>query len=323
MEKKLLIALNLFSALHGMEILYESPKPEIRSEIPFDLWDFFSERNSLDKLGAPIPLQSKQSLKNDLSNYLSIDAVANLHILRNSKLQTKNRIIFDAGCDKGHISAFLAQDAHSVYAYDADRSNIASANTKYNLENLLFSNDLWDVSRPNSYDLAVSCVPSTDMETFQKLSTLLKPQGEIFCLFTTRSNPEPIEATVLREIFPKIRKCISPFDQHALHNFAEEHKKKYPLDESLKMMIATFGFEIITFEQKNFNIEIQDIHRFKSFHASLIMNLEIMNFINPKKREKIADCFMCRMIAKLKKTKPGHFIYPCSKTIVHIRKKDV
>jgi ubiquinone/menaquinone biosynthesis C-methylase UbiE len=320
--KTQLLALILFSGLNGMEFLYETQK-SVQTETHFDLWEFFSEPNSLDKLGDPIVVWNKKSFKNSCD----LCTTANLHIIQKSGLPIKDRIILDPECNKGHIVAFLAQNsANSVYGYDNNSKNIVSAEKKYkkyHLKNLIFSHHIPHIVKPNFYDLIVCGSPSTDIEKLQRLRALLKPQGEIFCIFTTRSNLEPVEATVLREMLPTIEKNIIGFEKWKCNGFIAEENKRYPMEETVKNMIADSGFDIITFEQKNFTIQIHDMDKFQNLHKSIFVNLPFLtNLIsNQKRREKIANEFIRRIIKRLQKDVSGNWLYPCSKTIVHIRKK--
>lgn len=318
MSKQILSLLSLFSILNAMD----GPAvktPQIMLPKHFDMWAFFSEPNNLDKLGAPVLIWNKKRAKDDCD----INTLANLHILQKSNLQTKQKLILDLGCERGNTSAFLAQNANKVYGYDDDSNNIRRAGEKYSLSNLMFRNNIHDIVKKDPYDLIISCSPAADMAKLQLLGAILKPLGEIFCLFSTRSNTAPLEVEVLREILPKIKKCIWVLEQRYLQAWTDEENKKYPMDETLKIMIAKSGFDIISFEQENFNILIHDINTFKSFHHPIVMNLPFMRLIyRPKNREKIANMFMGKIIAKLKKDELGNWIYPCSKTIVHIRKTE-
>lgn len=319
MKKHILGLLSLFSILNSMDgPVVKAPQVVLPKH--FDMWEFFSEPNNLDKLGEPVLVWNKKRIKDDCD----INTLANLRILQRSNLQTKQKVILEVECERGNVSAFLAQNAHEVFGYADDSINIRQANSKYDQRNLMFYNNFsWSIPRENFQDIIISCSPTADLEKLQALRALLKPQGEIFYLFTTRSNTEPIEAQVLREIFSKIKKCVYCFEQQYLRAWVTEENKKYPSDETLKAMIAQSGFDIITFEQQNFNIMIQDMKAFKNFHKSLIMNLPFMKLITyPKNREKIANLFIGKMISKLKKVEPGNWIYPCSKTIVHIRKQN-
>jgi len=319
MKKHILSLLSLFSILNSMDGPVVKA-PQVIFPKHFDMWEFFSEPNNLDKLGEPVLVWNKKRIKDDCD----INTLANLHILQKSNVQTKQKVVFDPVCSRGNIAAFLAQDAETVHGYDEDSNIIRQADKKYKLRNLTFWNNLFFRFRQSTYDLIVSCSPSADIEKLQHLRRLLKPQGEIFCLFSTRSNTEPIETQVVREILPKIQKCVFGFEQRHLQAWADEENKKYPMDGILQNMIAQSGFDIITFEQKNFNILIQDINAFKNFHKSLSMNnLPFMKLITyPKNREKIANLFIGKFISKLKKDESGNWIYPCSKTIVHIRKTE-
>jgi len=291
---------------------------------PFNMSEFFSEPNSLDSLAGPVPCWNKDNYKNKCA----IDTVAYLHVLQDSNLNTKNLIIFDTTCHNGDPSAFLAHEARRVHAFDENDKNLEYATKNNSIHNLKFIKK--GNLHKNYYDLIVASTPHTvDIERLQQLRNLLVSHGEIFCTFVTRSNPLPIAANALREMFPKIKKSSDYLYQSRIQSFIDIEDKKYPTDETVKNMIDKAQFTIISYEQKSFDILILDKNEFKDLHTSVIMNSPFMQRIDDiKKREKIAKQFVDKIISKIKKynfLKNGNFdywFYPVNTTVVHIRKND-
>lgn len=315
MKKYIFLALNLCATLSGMEV----PKPKALCTISksFDMWEFFTEPNKLDSLAGPIPCWNKDNYKNNCS----IDTVAILHILQNSNLATKNLKIFDTTCRKGHTSAFLAGITKWVHAYDEDDKDLLYAQQNNSMNNLRFikKGNIFH----NYYDLIIASTPTLHAERLKQLRTLLVPNGEIFCTFVTRSNNQPIATQALWELLPKIAKNTDYFYRGHLQSFADIENKKYPIDETLKHMIDEAQFTIISYEKKSFDILILDKNKFKDLHRLNIMSSPFMQRISDiKKREKIVNQFVDKIISKIKKDAFGCWFYPVDTTIVHIRKND-
>jgi hypothetical protein len=284
---------------------------------PFNMDEFFSEPNNLDSLAGPIPCWNKDNYKDDCS----IDTVAFLHILQNSNLNTKDLKIFDTTCRKGHTTRFLAQNAKFVHGYDDDDKNLQYA--QENNPKLRFIKK--GGAYTNFYDLIIGSTFTTDIKRLRGLSACLVPHGEIFFTFVTQSNSLPITIKALEELLPKIDKAA---EWGGWYDPSDLTKQFTTEDKILKNIIKNEKFDIISYEQKTFDILILDKDKFKKFHKSLFMEFPFIQKIrNVEKREKLAQCYINKLVAKIKKnqllTKDqfDYWFYPIDTTVIHIRKK--
>jgi len=310
--KKYIIAhvLSIFVALHGMDTPEQPHKALVFDQL--DQWEFFSEPNSLDKLESPVPFWDKNI------GY-AVETAAHLHILKNSNLKTKDLYIFDTECSSGHTSYFLAQTAKNVSAYSNNEQNIQYARAKFKQRNLRYC-DRYSGGFP-AFDLIVSCHPTADLPLFQKLTSSLKPQGEIFSLFHTQSNRPRIETEALNDTLPKAKKHLFAYDYRLFSNFLANLSKESPTDDILKNMIAQSNFEIIAYEKRTCNILIKDKQSYLDTCKSFFMKLTfIRSSCGDAPKKKLANLFARKMIEKLKKDVSGNWLYPFECTIVHIRK---
>jgi len=255
---------------------------------------------------------------NHANNDYSINTVADLHILQNGNLNTKDLIILDTTCKKGHTSKYLANQARTVYAYDECKQLFKQAKRTF-ADNLTFTKK---IEQKNFYNLIVALAPITSISLLRYLHKLLAPKGEIFCSFITQSNPLPIATATCQEMVPVLQNAIDNNQTKHINLLAKN--KELLSDEELKNKLNTAQFTILSYEQKVFDIEILDIDKFKYFHTSTIMDWSIMNYIEEQKeREKIACLCIDLLISKIKKDSTDNWFYPINTTVIHLRKNDL
>jgi hypothetical protein len=304
------ITLNMligFIILHGMDTPPKQPKKALTKkpiEKTFDMWEFFSEPNHLDRMLSPIPFWSKEKT-------CSIEKAAQLSILERNNVNTQNLSVLDATCSKDHSVYFLGQ--MRVAGCSNNDEALYGARQQY----AIGSFDL--LKKPfirNAYDTIVSCHP-IEYALFKVLLLCLKPQGEIVCLLNTQSNEQSIESKALVDSYPAINK-------HSIYKTVGPHKMKLniPPNDFIKKMITDASCEIITYKNEVCDTLIQDKKSFlQHCRNSFLTSSHVKCISSPQNLEKLANFFVSNIIKHVKKDVVGNWFFPYSCTFVHIKKQ--
>ena len=307
--KKYILGLLTTVSLYGMEL-----RVKVKPETNFDLWEFFSEPNHLDKM---VPVAAMWNKK---CGY-SVETAAHLNMLKRSKLNIEKLRILDVGCATGHTSEFLAQQAEWVTACEKDKDKFDYAKHQHPLKNIEFCNSglSW-----RTYDLIVSCHPEPDLQLFEILHDNLMPRGEMFCTFTTCSNRTPLPVQILQEFIPTMQKySYRHYYKPSFEALLQERKANcFITDARIKKMISALDFETKTYEKVAFDILIGDKQHFLDIQKSSAIDL--MKKCKPytNSSRKLVKNLMRIIIQKLKKDALGNWYYPFDFTVVHIKKRN-
>jgi hypothetical protein len=196
---------------------------------------------------------------------------------------------------------------------DKNETNLLYAQKQY--QRPQFTNPL-TAFKENKYDLIIACNPTTHdiTQSLSHLKECLRPDGKIF--FIAGAHNRPLQVKTILEILLTISNALPNHEQWQLTELKKIALEQYPKpNKTLTDCIRSSHYEIISSTPVIFEILIQDKDLFITYHKSLFAELPFMALIQPtKKREKIINLFMKKIIDQLRKDNETNWFYPIERT---------
>lgn len=238
--------------------------------------------------------------------------IASLHFLQDSGIVLENKKILDIGCGTGNITAKIAETAKKIHGIDASKNMIEYAQEYYgNIQNISFEHSFAEnFNTKKKYDLALSffCLHwiQDKQKTLEKINLSLKTNGEFFGTHNSTSDPISLSLTVLQEMIPGFSYIYSFFKTM---NWIEIGGYFIISDEKFQELLSATGFELISYEQKSFDI-IMSRKDMENTIRPVLMSRPFIQKIPEKIREWFFKAFIDTTTKKLTQQEDGNYIIP-------------
>jgi len=244
-----------------------------------------------------------------------------LYFLEKNNIEITNKTILDIGCRTGTISAQLAEKATCIHGIDTNKNMIDFARNKYqHIKNLTFEHFSPEYfTSQKQYDLALASfsIPWIEdkKQALQNIHDSLEVNGELFGIFKTTDNPQPIHFALIHEMMPLIKEYLPSNAQEISNPLGSS----YLSQQEYTNMLQETGFEIILNEEQSFEL-IMSEDELRKFQWSLFLRRPIIQELSSKDQELLFEEFMKRYLEKLPHINNEQFLNKVIINIVHARK---
>ena len=235
-----------------------------------------------------------------------IDAAAQL--LREKKINLKNKIVFDIGSGTGNISSYMACiGASSVLGIDASLNMINWSNSQHGYtKNLSFKQCFAENFSPAAKgDLVTlfNCLDWIKNENkplvLQKCYESLQPGGELIGNIRTAEDGLSISLSMLEKILPQLKKIAPTLKKEDILQ-SSGSGSSYLTRTQLNSILKKIGFTQISLETKSLNYTFRDYNELYAFERPIMMSRPFMQSLDPKIREEILKLYVHELFKTLK-----------------------
>jgi ubiquinone/menaquinone biosynthesis C-methylase UbiE len=254
---------------------------------------------------------------------------AALHFLSELNIDFMNKKVLDIGCGTGNITEKIAKIAQKAHGIDASKNMIEYAQTTYgHNQNLSFEQCFAeDFATQKKFDTAVTlfCLHWIENKkaVIKKTNLALEINGNFFGTHQSTSDPEPLHLTVLKEMIPGLSTMLS-FLQSM--NWIQATEYHIISDEEFQQLLSQNGFEIVSYEQKSFDITISK-QEIEDGIRPVLMSRPFMKIMPESIQEWFFNYYINKNLEKLTQKEDGNYLIPAAMwgtKVFHARKvKDI